>query len=497
MRSNFVAPRASYLVIAAGVVAFAFAARAGVSHATSNGRVTVHVGNASKKSSSCGESRFSDVFVTIADIEGHTSGKGKGVAGWHDLTPGLVSSPQQVDLLGSGGSSSQTSFDTADCMLTTVGSGDTGIPPGKYQKFRMKILPNGGSPAPSPNACATVSASTYNCIEFSDGTFAPLNVPSGDIKIPTSQIASGQLTIEPGQGVDLDIDLDACRDIIAHGGPTSTYKLKPVVHAGALTLDSLIAGDVVVGSANGSGNVVAAATPVAVPSASVWLESAPQAPNFALGDPTPAAAPSVSVDQVVAQTTSDANGHFVFCPVPNDTYEIVASANSMPSASGTPSDVTITTGVRVPTSPDNLVIPLLASSATTLNAEFTNEGSGTPASATMSFGAVQSASSGPLVQIPLLSGSASSPVTTSLTGCSSIPPCPLGTECACFALNVPSDNPVVGPENGAYATPAPSPAFQVFGQTSNQAVKCSPPDLISSSQASPLSTPTLSFVSCM
>ena len=101
------------------------------------------------------------------------------------------------------------------------------------------------------------------------------------------------------------------------------------------------------------------------------------------------------------------------------------------------------------------------------------------------------------MQIPLLSGSASSPVTTSLTGCTSVPPCPLGTECACFALNVPSNNPVVGTESGSYATPAPSPAFQVFGRTSNQTVKCSPPDLISPAGASPLPTPTLSFVSCM
>ena len=64
-----------------------------------------------------------------------------------------------------------------------------------------------------------MSASTYNCIEFSDGSFAPLNVPSSDIQIPTSQIAKGQLTIAPGQGVDLDIDFDACRDIIAVADP--------------------------------------------------------------------------------------------------------------------------------------------------------------------------------------------------------------------------------------------------------------------------------------
>ena len=495
MCSNFVTPRAGYVVILAGVVAFAFAARASVSHATSNGRVTVHVGNANKKSDSCGESRFSDIFVTIADIQGHTSGKG--VAGWHDLTPGLSQSPQQVDLLGPGSGSSETSFDSSDCMLATLGSGDTGIPPGKYQSFRMAILPNGASPAPSPNACSSLGAGTNNCIEFSDGSFAPLNVPSSVIKILTAQIAQGQLTIEPGQGVDLDIDLDACRDVIARGGPTSTYHLRPKLHAGALTLDALLSGQVVVGSANGSGNVVAAASPVGVPSASVWLESAPASPNFALGDPTPAASPSVSVEQGVAQTTTDSNGHFVFCPVPSDTYEIVASTDSMPSAAGTPSDVTITTGVKVPDSPDNLVIPLLASSATTLNAEFTNAGSGLPSSATMSFGAAQSASGAPMVQIPLLSGSASSPVTTSPTGCSSIPPCPVGTECACFALNVPSDNPVVGTESGGYATPAPSPAFQVFGQTSNQTIKCSPPDLISPAAASPLPTPTLSFVSCM
>jgi len=495
MRSNFIALRTHYLMVALGIVAFVLAARAGVSHATSNGRVTVHLGNANKKSSGCQASRFSDIFVTIADIEGHTSGKG--VAGWHDLTPDLSSNPQQVDLLGSSAGSSQATFDTSDCMLTTLGAGDTGVPPGKYQKFRMQILPNGASPAPSPNACASLSASTYNCIQFSDGSFAPLNVPSSHIKIPTSQITRGQLTIEPGQGVDLDIDLDACRDLVARGGPTSTYKLKPVVHAGALTLDSLIEGEVVVGSANSSGNVVAAGSPVAVPSASVWLESAPQSANFALGNPTPAASPAVSVDQVVAQTTTDSDGQFVFCPVPDDTYEIVASAGSMPSATGTPSDVTITTGVKVPVSPDDLVIPLLAASATTLNAEFTNAGSGTPTSATMAFGAVQSVSGGPLVQIPTLSGSAGSPVTTSLTGCSSVPPCPLGTDCACFALNVPSDNPVVGTANGSYATPAPSPAFQIFGQTSNQTVKCSPPDLISPAEASPLPTPTLSFVSCM
>lgn len=490
MKSGSISPRVTFVLAIAAVTAFAAAAFTAATpvEARSGGRVQVHISNASKGSGLCDASGYSDIYVTIAEVDARL----KGAKGWQNLTQNLASNPVQVDLLESGGEASEPGFNASDCVLAAVGS-TAGLPPGKYQNLRMQLVPNGGSPAPSPNACATISADTYNCIQFSDGEFRPLRVPPGPVKIPPNKVARGGLTVAPGAGVDLDIDLDACHDVVARSaGTTTTYKLRAKLRAGALSLNSLIAGQTVVGSAGSDGTVSAGASPAAVPSASVWLEQAPPAPNFAVGNPAASASASASVENIVAQTTSDANGNFVFCPVPGDTYEVVAEATS-----GSPTDVTITTGVDAATNGNNLMIPLLPASATGLDVEFTSAGSGGPTAATIATGAAQSVPSGPAVQIPLLDGSAAGPVTTSLTGCATIPPCPLGTECACFTLNVPSDNPVTGPAGGPYAVPAPSPAFQIFGQTSNQTVKCSPPDLITPPEASPLPTPSLSFQSCM
>lgn len=53
-----------------------------------------------------------------------------------------------------------------------------------------------------------------------------LNVPSGILRTDTSF----EFPIESGQAVDLVVDFDLSRSIVATGGPNPTYKLKPVLH---------------------------------------------------------------------------------------------------------------------------------------------------------------------------------------------------------------------------------------------------------------------------
>src|SRR5512146_729134 len=73
---------------------------------------------------------FSSIFVTIKDVQIHTSSSaGPTDAGWVDLTPNLKNAPQQVDLLGIAGN---------NCFLATLGA-NTQIQPGTYQQIRLYL----------------------------------------------------------------------------------------------------------------------------------------------------------------------------------------------------------------------------------------------------------------------------------------------------------------------------------------------------------------------
>lgn len=87
-----------FAAVAIGGLLFGPAPGMGVAQASSGSvPVSTRIGNASGMAQSCKASNVSHIFVTVADIQAHESGKGS--AGWHDLTPGISSGGVQVDLL--------------------------------------------------------------------------------------------------------------------------------------------------------------------------------------------------------------------------------------------------------------------------------------------------------------------------------------------------------------------------------------------------------------
>jgi hypothetical protein len=495
------------------------------SHAATgfSGSVSTHVRNSGAVCSTS----YQHVYVTVNDVTAHMSGKG-----WQDLTPGLSAAPIQIDLLAEA---------PTDCFLATLGV-TSGLPAGKYQQIRIilddtgkstgkgKGKKKGGGTPPSVNACSSLVPTTYNCIDLGGGNLVPLSLSSEGktgIKIPPGQIAGGGLVIAAGQGADLDIDFNACKSIVK-AGKSGKYKLKPTLHAGEIDLSALVGGDVVEGSISGSDVTPGATT---VPGANLWLESQTPVSDFAIGTPI-ATIPTAQVENVVATATSDALGHFEFCPVPAGTYELVADADPLPS-SGDSSNATITTDVVVTSSggPNNLVIPLLddGTSSALLEGLFTTQATASAGTGdNIDFGGVQpfAGTSGTVQAIvPPLSLTVPAPAAGALPSVATItaptaancpdiasPSCPTGTNCECFTLALPASNPVIGAAGSTYAVPAasPSPAgYAVIGAASQLASPatpdCVPADLITD-PASPFvvtggaftlaTNPTLSFTGC-
>ncbi len=500
--------------------ALALAAGVGISAtatASESSKVKVELSNRSRGAASCKATGVTHIFVTISDIKAHRSGKGN--AGFVSLTSGA---PQQFDLLFSSNEPSEA-FDMADCPIVSMGG--TGLPPGKYQQLSMITVANGSGSDSNPiipaeeNACSSLGNTVYNCVDTGSG-LSPLTVPSGPqtgIKIPASQISRGGFSVVAGQGLDLDVDVDACRSLVVHGphgqvrgshgnhgkhgrpSGSASYMFKPVLHAGEVALQPIIVGNVVAGTVS-SGKVTAGTT--VVPNASVFLETEPSAPNVPEASPT-AGTTSLAVNDVVAEATTDSDGNFAFCPVPVGTYDIVIDSQKVPESNNA-SDATITTGVTVAASggPNDLVIPVVAGStgAATLSPQVTTTSASPPGTGddiafqgTQGFG-TDSANQAP---IPLFSGSALSPVATASNGCSSA--CPSGTNCACFTIVMPPDNPVTGAAGETYTAGATGTNYSLFGAATkigSTTPECTQAELVSAPHASPLPTPTLSFTGC-
>lgn len=497
-------------------------ARVAQADSGTSGTVTVHMSNASRNSAACKATGVSHLWVTVSDVQGHQSGKG--AAGWHDLTPNLTNSNTsvQIDLLADapGSEGSEPPFISSDCVLTTLDQNTTGLPAGRFQQLRLFLVPNSGSLAPSnTNACSSLGTTVFDCVQLSDGSFQPLTIPSDVVKIPSSQISRGGLVIPAGEEFDLDIDLNACQSLVVRGGPhphghghgggSASFLLKPVLHAGEVSLEPILAGNVVVGTDSGAGTAVTPSATV-VPGATVFLESESN-PAVDVGDPAfDSAKTAVPLNAVLAQTTTDSSGKFSFCPVPAGTYDIVVDSQTVPSAAN-PSDATITTGVTVKSTggPDNLVIPILEGSvaAVTLGPEVTTQHDSTTAGSgddiaflgTQGFGGATPTNQAP---IPLFTGTTTSPVTTasSSNGCSKA--CPTNTNCACFSVVAPPDNPVTGVAGGPYTSGSGTAEYSLFGAASLKGTTtpdCTPSDLITEPESTFPTPPTatLAFAACV
>jgi hypothetical protein len=141
----------------------------------------------------------------------------------------LATAPKQIDLL---------SAPDTECLLATLGS-THGLPPGSYQQIRIILVANdatgvalstnGGS-----NQCAGIGS--FNCVRDSSNNLHILSLPSETntgIKIPPGQIAGGGLMIGVNQGVDIDIDFNACTSVV-QAGHSGKFILKPTLRAAEL-----------------------------------------------------------------------------------------------------------------------------------------------------------------------------------------------------------------------------------------------------------------------
>jgi len=454
--------------------------------------------------------QYSHVFVTVSDVTAHLSASGSdhGV----DLTPGLAAHPIQIDLM---------SQQTTECTLATLGS-DVGLSAGKYQMITLDLLENAppsGITAPLPNACASAGANVFNCVVPTGAGPVPLTTPSGTIKLPPGQLAQGGLTVPPGQGVDIDIDFNACASVVQRGH-SGKYNLKPTLRASELGTNPLIAGTVELGQAQGS--TVALVTPVTpVAGATVWLEQ--QSHDVEVGG----SSSTVTAENFIQNTRSDSNGQFSFCPVAPGTYELAADAQAMPGGAN-PSMATITTAIAVQSSggPNGLVIPLVPAPTSTpaqIAGTFATANQSGTVGDDITYASTQPYQNGSASLYALVpfytvgNGSAQVPTATlgaidtaasPGTDCPSTNTCPAGTNCACYSFQVPPTPPIVGPggsTGSGYVYPASSVGTakgavdaQALSQSTGAAV-CSPSELMTAlfawaSGSDP--APLLSFSAC-
>ncbi|HEU5404369.1 MAG TPA: DUF4382 domain-containing protein [Terriglobales bacterium] len=394
------------LIVALGVIGAFVACSSSGSSSGTTGKVSVSLSDPPTCSGPNGA--FTSIIVTISDVQIHqSSSAGPNDPGWVDLTPNLKNAPQQVDLLGQANN---------DCFLASLGS-NTDLQAGTYQQIRV-ILSNNSPTTGNSNPCG---GNTANCVVLkSNGQAYPLNLSSETqtgIKIPSGQLTGGQFTIGQGEVKDLNIDFDACASVVTQGA--GQYRLKPVLHAGEMSLTS----------APVSGTLVDSATmnPVAGATAIVALEQKD----------------GNGIDRVKMQVSPDpTTGNFVLCPVPDGTYDVVAV---MVGPTGTAYAATITTGVQRGQALGK--IPMVAQSGTSTTdasltgAVTTTTGSAaTPADITL-FAMQQVTLSGSNVKviIPLAQQQSSTASVTTASGS-----CGANKDCANYTLAVPAMWPNIG-----------------------------------------------------
>jgi Domain of unknown function (DUF4382) len=252
------------------------------------------------------------------------------------------------------------------------------------------------------------------------------------IKIPSGQISGGQFVIAAGETKDLDIDFNACESIVAEGN--GQFRLKPVLHAGEVTLASTSINGTVVDSVtnqpiSGGGTVVA-------------LEQKD----------------SSGVDRVIMETVTDASGAFSFCPVATGSYDVVVGAVSGTQVAYA---ATVITGVQ----PGDALgmVPVTAQTGTStapasITGLVTTSTGSAATAADISLSALQPISSSEMVTIPLAGQSATTVSLTTSAGST----CPGKTDCASYTLSVPALNPSVGVfvASATQKPAAPAASFQ-------------------------------------
>ncbi len=451
MKKNAFREKSSFLMVAGLLLAMVFAVTCGGGGGSpsSTGTGTVNTSISDPPTCKSPSGPFDNVWVTITRVRAHISNDAApNDNGWIDLVD-LRNAPRQIDLLN---------LDSTTCVLTQLSS-TSGLPAGQYQQIRLYLLsnsPGAGEVTPSAgeNRCGTAG---YNCV-VSGATTTTLNLSSEaqtGIKIPSGQIAGGKFTVSAGQATDLNIDFDACASIVQQGN--GQFRLKPVLHAGEVSLNNNSISGRVVEMVNGAS--------VPISNAMVLVEQRdPQNSNL---------------DRVIMQKTTGQDGRFIFCPLPTGTgtYDIVAAATN----TSTTYNATVTLAVPLGTNMGD--IPLVPEAGGITPARIDGRITSTPNPVDISLSALQEAVGGSnplIVTIPLFANS--TPMETTATGGT----CAAGTTCADYTLYVPASNPQVGTFSVThptpYAAPAPAPVYywvnaQAFVPGSGATPDCTPPSM--------------------
>lgn len=355
---------------------------------------------------------FSDVWVTIVSVKAHISATADATApGWQELAPQLNSAPMQVDLLRLPNS--------GQCLLAQLGSAE--LPAGDYQQIRLILLANAAtSTPPSPNNCAQLG-NVFNCAVDAAGNFHELKLASEaqtGLKVPPGQMMGGPLHVAAGQSVDLNIDFDACASI------TPSFTLKPALTAGVVSPNM----------SGISGQIVDSVTMQPIIGATVTLQS----PD------------NTGVDRIAAAPkVTDSTGHFRFCPLPAQAFDVVVDAMT---SSGTAYDAIIifnaTGGTDLGAIPLVAETPAMSGASTgpgTIQGVITaiNGTTGASIDATVStLQTVMVSGASHTFTVPLFANSTSSVSITSSTSCPA--GAPKGAFCGSYTLVVPASNPEVG-----------------------------------------------------
>lgn len=414
---------------------------------------------------------FAHVYVTITDVQAHTSATaGDNDAGWTDLTPNLGKQPKQIDLLGQANN---------QCFLATLGDAQQ-LQAGDYQQIRLILADN------SANITNNQCTGSANCVVLSkDNSMHTLLLSSEaktGLKIPSGQIASGKFTIGAGQTKDLNVDFSTCESIVLQGN--GQYRLKPVLHAGEVSTTSTSINGKVFDKA--TGNPVSGTVLVAL-----------EQKDAALG-----------VDRIVMSTLANADGTFVFCPIPAGTYDVVIVGVRGDGVAYQPS---IVTGIANGQTTGN--VNLYAATVGTqggvaLAGSVTSQNSATPAAGTVAdvqLSALETVGTATFT-IPLLP-TAQQPSATLAVETAAQASCPQGTDCVSYTMALPAGGPYVG----AYSTSgvslalsAPLATYVVDGwayvPSSGGATDCTPPEQKTQAYALSnnfsLTVQTLAFTQC-
>lgn len=349
---------------------------------------------------------FSHVYVSIADVQASTNANAPANdSSFVDLTPGLSSAPQQVDLMGTANS---------HCFLASLGVGQQ-IAAGNYQQVRIFLAPDSHASSVSNNACG---ASYSNCLVRTDNSLHDLVLPaaaSQGIELSPSRIVNGSIAINAGDQPYIDLNIDVCSSILVTAD--GQYELNPMVHAGLIPSTGSTISGTVVSSKTGQ--------PLVGGNVAVALEQK---------DAT------TGIDRILMQTSASSNGTFVLCPVPQGTYDLVAVG-----VDG--ANVSYSAGVETGIQSGQLAgqIPLVPGSQQgTLEGLINTQGTGlTPSGVSLAVQAdalQQIATNGATITVPLLpSESPYNEAMLTVSGSNCTP----GVDCAAFAMQLPSSAPNV------------------------------------------------------